>query len=156
MKTLKSAIESIVNQLYGIKFEYDETKMFNSNADSLTFPCCFMPPISNGKINFTYNISNAGRIVLYFMELVELDASMYEKCAKQDLLIESFILPFIKKISDPTNGFKPISTFNYDFSVPSMTDANEISVMISFDAELFETTCLASISIPKAPVDENV
>jgi len=127
------AICTKVNAGYSV--EYEESHMMNLNADQKTLDARFayIEEFTGGNYQMTgFRLEKTVTVQLYFcrfIPLVDSTADARETIRKE--IETEIVLPFIKEFKS-SNGY-PKNGFRYRTALPRF-DANEVSIMLQFDA----------------------
>lgn len=134
MMTLLQAIEALAAEIGGYSFQYEEAKMMNVQADEQAFPCVFFEEYREGEYRFRYYVTETTRVQLYFCKLCEASNTAAERERLRAEIKEEAVLPFIRAYND-SPLFAKIERWKF-FTPPPRFDANEVSIMLQFDAAM--------------------
>lgn len=115
-------------------FYYDNRQMMNVKADNVPFPLIWFEEYTEGNINTRFWLRRTHTIRLYFCKLCQMHNEGLERFALQKELLDEAVIPFIENFQLSPEIFLPVEDFRY-LPTPPQFDANEVSVVLAFDAE---------------------
>ena len=132
--TILEAIRAICEQIPGYTFRFDERAMFNVNADNQPFPCIFFEEYREGIYLTKYMFKKSTRAELYFSKLCLMENDATERETLRETIEVEAVRPFIKLYNESLL-FEKVSSWKF-YTPPPRFDANEVSVMLQWDAEM--------------------
>lgn len=133
--TVLQAIKQLCEQIPGYTFAFEEAKMFNIDADNTLFPCIFFEEYREGNYRVKYYFEKITRVQLYFCKLCQADNTADEREQLREQIEVEAVKPFIKLFNTNAQLFANVLEWKF-YTPPPRFDANEVSVMLQFDAKL--------------------
>ena len=137
MTTLE-AIKHLCEQIPGYGFYFDDRQLMNVNADSAPFPLIFFEEYREGSYRDKHYLEKTTRVELYFCKLCQPDdGGLVREQLREEIEVEA-VRPFIKLFNSHPEIFTPLADWKF-FTPPPRFDANEVSIMLQFNAT--QTQC---------------
>lgn len=133
--TVLQTIEQLCSQIPGYSFAFEEGAMFNVDADNSPFPCIFFEEYREGTYRTQHYLEKVTRIQLYFCKLCEAGNTAVERERIREQIEEEAVKPFIRLYNANPQLFANVTDWKF-FTPPPRFDANEVSIMLQFDARL--------------------
>lgn len=106
----------------------------NALADDSVFPCIFFEEYKEGAYELKYYVEKRTRIQLYFSKLCQLDNTAEERERIRETIEAEAVRPFIGAYNQ-SPLVASVSQWQF-FTPPPRFDANEVSIMLQWDAVL--------------------
>ena len=118
-------------------FQFDDRQLMNIKADDARFPLVFFEEYREGKYAVKYLSEKTTVVELYFCKL----CAMHDDGAEREKLREEIeteaVIPFIRAFKNHPEIFGDIEEFKF-YTPPPRFDANEVSIMLKFNAKLIQ------------------
>ena len=133
--TILDAIQELCEQIQGYSFAFEEQQMFNVDADNTLFPCIFFEEYREGNYRVQYYFEKTTRVQLYFCKLCSLHNSAAERERLRETIEDEAVKPFIRLFNANPQLFANVTEWKF-LTPPPRFDANEVSIMLQFEAKL--------------------
>ena len=134
MTTLEG-IKQICRNINSYSFYFDDRQLMNVNADEAPFPLIFFEEYREGSYQTKHFFEKSTRVELYFCKLCQMHNDGEERERLREEIEAEAVRPFIKLFNAHPEIFTPVTEWRF-YTPPPRFDANEVSIMLQFNATL--------------------
>ena len=116
-------------------FQFEDRQLMNVKADNAKFPLIFFEEYREGRYNVKYQNSKTTVVELYFCKICQMHNDGMEREKLREEIEQEAVIPFIQAFKNHPEIFDDIEEFRF-FTPPPRFDANDVSIMLRFNAIL--------------------